>query len=505
MTSCMREVELKLAVEGSFVMPPLFHDGLGVAEVEELPTLDMRSTYYDTSDLRLARSGVTLRHRTGESGGPRWTLKLPVAGEGATVRDEQHFEAPAGRVPRAAKDLATAYVRSATLAPVASMRTRRHRWALKDMGGEELAEVVDDEVSVYEGRRAVGRFRELEVEGRSLGLEELSGIADLLREAGATPSEPIPKAVRALGARATGQPDVPSDIEVAPSDPSGRAVQRALARGLGRLLTNDPGVRLGDDVESVHQMRVATRRLRSDLRTFAVLVQEEWSGPLVTELKWLGETLGRVRDLDVQIERLRAVSGDLQEDASVLFEVLGQRHAEANEALLHDLGSARYKRLLDGLVDAVAAPAFTTRARAPCVEELPPLVAKTWRKLAKAGRKLEPEGPDDDFHRVRILAKRARYAAEAVGGPLGAARSKQAKRFARACAAVQETLGELQDAVVASGLIQAVAAEHPCNGRVNLALGRLIERHQLRQAEARSSFPQVWKRLDTKRNLAWLI
>jgi hypothetical protein len=123
---------------------------------------------------RASRMGPDGRSSCRSVGGRRW------------FRDEQHFEAPTGRVPRAAIDLATAYVRSASLSAVASLRTRRHRWILKDASGGELAEVVDDEVSVYDGRRAVGRFRELEVEDRSLGVEGLGDIAELLKEAGAT-------------------------------------------------------------------------------------------------------------------------------------------------------------------------------------------------------------------------------------------------------------------------------------------------------------------------------
>jgi CHAD domain-containing protein/uncharacterized protein YjbK len=500
----MREVELKLTVRGSFVMPPLFHVGVGVADVEELPTLDLKTTYYDTPDLRLARNGATLRHRTGEQEGPRWTLKLPQGGGAAMVRDEQHFESPAGQVPRAALDLATAYVRSGSLSAVASLRTRRHRWILKDASGGELAEVVDDEVSVYEGRRAVGRFRELEVEDRTLGVEGLGQIADLLKEAGATTAEPVSKAVRALGARATAQADAPREIEVGPSDPSGRALQRALARGLHRLLANDAGARLGDDPESVHQMRVATRRLRSDLRTLASLVEPSWLDPLRSELKWLGESLGRVRDLDVQTERLRASSGELLDDLSVLFEDLGRRHSEARDALLHDLQSTRYKRLLDSVVDAVAAPVFAAPSQAPCAEVLPPLVARAWRKLSRAGRALNPDSSEGDFHRVRIKAKRARYAAEAVGDCLGTTRAGHARRFARRCAAVQDVLGEMQDAVVAIELIRSVAREHPRSGAANLALGRLLERQQGAIEQAKSSYPEAWEKVDAKKNIAWM-
>src|SRR5919106_981931 len=81
----MREVELKLAVHGSFVMPDLRSDDLGIAAADELPRLETRTTYYDSEDLRLARYGITLRHRTGEEGGPSWsTTSSPSTRAGAS-------------------------------------------------------------------------------------------------------------------------------------------------------------------------------------------------------------------------------------------------------------------------------------------------------------------------------------------------------------------------------------------------------------------------------------
>jgi CHAD domain-containing protein len=500
----MREVELKLAVPGSFVMPPLFNDRLGITEVDELPELDMRTTYYDTADLRLARSGVTLRYRTGEEGGARWTLKLPVLGEGMTIRDEQHFSGAPHRVPADAQDLVTAYVRAAPLASVASIRTRRHRWLLKTADAAELAEVVDDEVSVVDDGQVVGRFRELEVEARLLDKKGIERVAALLTEAGAMASEPIPKFVRALGSKATAPADVPRELDVSPSAPAGRAVQAALAADLARLIAHDPGVRLGVDDEAVHQMRVATRRLRSDMRTFAPLIEPEWAGPIVDELKWLGKALGAVRDVDVLIEEFERSGADFRDSLDPLFDHLTARRAAARDALVADLRSDRYKALLDRLVEAVAAPAFTPRSQRACAEELPVLVAGAWRNLARAGRGLRETDSDKTWHKVRIRAKRARYAAEAVAPALASSNSKDATRFAKACAKVQGVLGELQDAVVAIGVIDEIASAHPRSGRLNVALGRLIERQATRRGRARARFPKAWKKLDSEKNLRWL-
>ena len=133
----------------------------------------------------------------------------------------------------------------------------------------------------------VERFREIEIEGRSMDREALERIARVLAEDGATSVPGVPKLVRALGHRAEAPPDVSAPDRLSAAQPAGEAVGAAIARGVERMVVNDPRTRLGD-VEGLHQMRVATRRLRSDLKTFEALVDPEWSQPLREELKWLG-------------------------------------------------------------------------------------------------------------------------------------------------------------------------------------------------------------------------
>ena len=172
-----------------------------------MPDQQLRATYYDTADLRMARHGVTLRYRTGEAETPRWTLKLPVGARGSELeREELNFEASRREPPAELRSLLTAYTRGEPLTAVATLRTRRRRIHLV-ADETPIAEVADDEVSVIEGRRVVSRFRELEVEALVDGVD-LQPLGDQLRTAGATESEPIPKVVRALGSRAT----APSEI-----------------------------------------------------------------------------------------------------------------------------------------------------------------------------------------------------------------------------------------------------------------------------------------------------
>jgi CHAD domain-containing protein len=494
------EREVKLSAWAGFVLPDLS----GLAEAvyaEPLGLRTLEAVYFDTPDLRLARWGVTLRYRTGDGEG--WTAKLPDGEEGpALVRREVPFPGGPGAPPAEAVDLLRAYVRTSALAPVARLRTRRQGVALCDEEGHRLAEVVSDEVTVLDRRRVAARFREVEVEVDRRAPNGLLGLVlDRLRGAGAGSPDLTPKVFRALGARATAPPEV-----VAPElgdDPSGGDVVRAaLASSVSRILVHDAGIRLGDDPEDVHQARVGTRRLRSDLRTYAPFVEAEWAEPLRDELRWLADLLGGVRDADVLTERLRRQAADLPEvDAAGFAPVLRRLADEREQArarLLEALGSQRYVALLDRLVAAAASPELTAEASEPAAESVPALVARPWQKLRNAVGALPRDPSDEELHRVRIRAKRVRYAAEAAAPVVG----KPARRFASAVAALQEQLGDHHDAVVAEAWLRGAAQD--LDVAQALALGELVGVQRAEAGLCRKTWRKAWKKAKRQKLRAWL-
>ena len=494
----MREIELKFAVHPSFDLPEI-KVRAGVAAIQELEPLSLHSIYYDTVDLRLARNGVTLRHRRGEDGS-QWTLKLPTGDKRAAIRDEIDFAA-SEEVPLEAAELVTGFTRRASLQQVAVLETKRGRRKLIGDDETELALVVHDEVAVIENEQVVTRFREIELEGLEVGLRELIAIGDALQEVGAVPSEPVPKAVRALGPRATAPPDVPSAPRLAPYAPASEAIEALLARSVTRLISNHAAARLGDE-EGVHQMRVAMRRLRSDLRTFGPLVDPSWSEEVIPELKWLADLLGDVRDLDVLMQRFENHGGDLKPDIQPLFGAVAKSLKESRSVLYEGLRSDRYGELLEKLVRSAQNPPVTPEASRPCAVTLIPLVEKTWKRLRRAVRVAGKDPTADALHEIRIRAKRVRYASEAVAPALGA-RGDKAKVFAKAAARLQDVLGEHQDAIVAQARIQQIVGDKP-RGSFALAGGRLVERQAKSAAEARTAWRKAWKRLDRKKSRSWL-
>jgi CHAD domain-containing protein len=496
----MLEREVKLGAGPAFRLPDLAGVVEGV-EAAAPETVRLETVYYDTPDLRLARWGVSLRRRAGEG----WTLKLaapPSSGaKGGAIleRDEITFDGNGKRPPQGVLEVVRAYVRNSELVPVARLSTVRRRVRLLDGSGARVAEVVDDEVSVRDGRRVAARFREIEVEvaGEDDGI--VAPLVTRLRGAGAGAPDPTPKHIRALGPRAIEPPEV-----AAQPLPAGAAakevIKNTLADSVANLLHHDPLVRTGRDPEAIHQARVATRKLRSNLRTFAPLLDVEWTEPLRSELGWLALSLGAVRDREVLLERLRERAKSLPANdlrsAAALLELLELEIDSLRKKLGVDIDSQRYIDLLERLVASAHEPTTLPEAEQPASALLPALATTPWRRLRSAVRQLPDTPTDPELHRIRILAKRARYAAEAVAAVAGA----HAGAFARAAAKLQTVLGEHQDSVTAQAWLRAAKV----TGRRAFVAGELIALEHIAADEARAEWPKAWHALDRKRHRDWM-
>jgi CHAD domain-containing protein len=492
------EREVKLAAPPGFRLLDLGRVADDIV-VTAAPDRRFATIYWDTEDLRLIRWGCTLRFRVGED----WTVKLPhqPGARGVLTRAEHVFPGTPKQPPPEAVDLVRAYVRNDTLVPVARMHTVRRVVSLRTSDGRPLAEVDDDDVSILDGRRVATRFREIEVEIPESAPEDfLHAVVDQLVAAGAHPPDPTPKLVRALGARALEPPEV--QVAPLPKDArAGDAVRRAIAASVQRLLRNDPGVRIGEDPEAVHQARVATRRLRSDLRTFAPLVDRAWADSLREELRWVAGELGAVRDGQVLLMRLRATAAELVGlDPKPLDAVLGELAAEVEQErarLLEGMRDPRYITLLDDLVAAAADPTLAADADRPATEVMPRLVARPRRRLVQAHAALSDPPADDELHQLRIMAKRVRYAAEAVAPVVG----KQAAALAAAAAGLQEVLGDFHDAVVAAQWLRSHAGRGTARA---FATGALYAMELRKAEEGRQAWPAAWKALDKRKLRSWM-
>ena len=236
-----------------------------------------------------------------------------------------------------------------------------------------VGELTLDEVRV--GIRPAQSFREVEFE---LAPDAADGLADRigkrLQAAGAQP-ETTSKYLRALGDRAPSEPEI-APMDVGPDSHASELVRAALGRSVTRLLLSDPMVRLGEDIEAVHQARVGVRRLRSSLKAFGPYLDAAWTDELRAELKWLGGVLGGQRDADVMEERLRGRIATVSRNpqwGSEIVRALEGRRLRAKRSLDAALSEPRYVELLDRLVDASHEPPpsggtdrAAGRSRRPC-------------------------------------------------------------------------------------------------------------------------------------------
>lgn len=280
---------------------------------------------------------------------------------------------------------------------------------------------------------------------------------------------------------------------------AGLVVRRAIAASVKRLLDNESGVLAGRGVEPVHQARVAVRRLRSDLRTFRELVDARWSGKLRQELRWLGGELGAVRDYDVFLSRLRAAAkrSGAAGDPNIAALIAAARDARsASRAhMVEALRSSRYSRLRSRLELAARSPRLTLAARLNASQAFPKIVKRRKKKIKEAADGLPARPSFAALHRIRILSKRLRYAAEAIEGAAG----EQAASLAKSAERLQDVLGELNDAVTACGLLRRMRARQELALAANALLALEIEA----VGRARDAWPAVYQKLATTELPSW--
>ena len=252
---------------------------------------------------------------------------------------------------------------------------------------------------------------------------------------------------------------------------------------------------LRDEDDSVHQMRVTVRRLRSILSTYRPLLDTEQTEPLRAELKWLGALLGDVRDAEVLRSRLRrwaAKHGPGPTGVDALRAALAERQAQGRARLLPELDGDRYCALI-----AAPADGLPWSGAGPGKKALRKRLRRSWRRLAAAADAAanteDAEERRRQLHEVRKRAKRVRYAAESSREVFG----KDAERLAKAAKSIQSTLGDLNDAAVMIQTIGQVPGPDD-------AVRDLLEAEQTAADDAEERFASVWKKASRSKVHGWL-
>lgn len=433
----------------------------------------LQARYFDTAELHLAAAGITLRHRTGDDVAG-WHLKVPL---GTDTREEIRVRSRAATSPpKELLALTRAIARGRPVAVVATLTTERRLHQLRDEGGRHLVEVTEDRVTAICGDDPTPRqWSEVEVElGPDGDPKLLERIEAALRKTGVRRSGSMSKLGRALGDRVPDRTVIPAPT---PKTRAGEVVLAYLSEQLTALAIGDLGVRR-DQPDSVHQMRVASRRLRSTLQAYGELLERSATRAVTDELKWIAAVLGEDRDLEV----LRARVSDAVAAQPVEF-VLGPvsarvatwfapRQAEARARVIIALDGDRYVALLGALDELLRTPPTTSLARRPARVALPQVLSRQYRRVQRNLAAVDTHrGAERDIalHEGRKAAKRLRYAAEVAEPALG----KAARRLRTRAEDLQTVLGEHQDGVVALPVYRELALAAHAEGENGFTFGRL--------------------------------
>ncbi|HSB77841.1 MAG TPA: CHAD domain-containing protein [Candidatus Methylomirabilis sp.] len=331
----------------------------------------------------------------------------------------------------------------------------------------------------------------------------------------ASAGDPCHAALQGLGLPEPGAP-VPAPLRVRSEDPLALAARKVVGQQALKMRANVTGTLEDLDPEYLHDLRVATRRLRSALRLFAEVLGPKRCDSLRLELSWIGGLLGVLRDLDVFRLNLQEQSQRLGEGgaiAGLLAEELGRQRGPMREALTAALASRRFLALM-GRLEVLASSPSPRRPRGrqgvPVARGAPVLIRKAQKRVLKLGRTIGPDSLAADLHRLRILFKRFRYACEFfqeafVDPALG---EDPLADYIQAMVRFQDCLGEHQDAIVATARIQELAKNMVRRGGLAaerlLDLGALIQVQREIARERRGRLAKLWARFDKRSVRQWL-
>jgi triphosphatase len=478
-------------------------DWLAVAKVPgytvtPAKTKELRDTYYDTADWRLHRGGFTCRVRHGSDGDELTLKSMAAAVDGLRSRREMNEPLPSGVRPEAAPGECGRSIRLVAgrrlLEALFTLHQVRRTFLLADDEGH-LAEIAVDQTAV-EGTPDVLRRIELEVVPE--GIARVERFRRLLVDVGGLVPGTLSKfefAMRSAGAVAVPTEATLGSTAVSADMTVGDVAFAILRKHFAVFLANEPGTRLGDDIEALHDMRVAARRLRAAMQAFRPWLPLR-AQRFREELGYLARSLGEVRDLDVFIETLESWEHDDPEHREALLAigtVLNERRNAARGRMLTVLDRRRYDLFVERFAAFLRRGSLPNFAAGlvPVREVAPGLLSKRYRTVRKMGDAIGPASPPDSYHALRIEGKKLRYALEFFTPVYG----QPAGDFAKRLAALQDVLGLHQDAYVAIDTLTDLAntSARRLGPQTLLAMGAVQERYRNEAENLRGRFREVYK------------
>lgn len=263
------------------------------------------------------------------------------------------------------------------------------------------------------------------------------------------------------------------------------------------------------DPDAVHQARVATRAIRSNLTVYRGVVHQDWADALRSDLSWLGAVLGSVRDADVLHDTLSVlVEGLVEEsdpaDGAIAVALLDRSRVQAErrrDALRRAGAEGDLSEVSIRVVEALDEPVPGDLAHRLVTDVVVASARRAWKKLDRDAGRILRDGPDlvtvERLHRLRVRAKKLRYAAEAA-----APWEKGAKRHARAVRRVQDELGLLHDVTMAVEWLRAEVTH--LDTAACFVAGRVCGRADEEVRRRRRTWIDPWRRAADDERRGWL-
>lgn len=467
------EVEAKFFVTDELLAQQLQTvDELDALKLTRGKTSRVRDTYLDTPDRKLFAAGYFCRRRK-QDDGLLITVKQITDSTGA-IHDREELEIKLDKnVPPTqwqdspARDRVLSIIDDAPLRPLLTLQqTRNKRDVLKD--DAVIGEWSMDDVCVRAANKEL-KFWELEIELKSTGtpadMENI--VASVQLNWGLVP-ELRSKFERALmwidQLKQEPRQRRHRISKIKLDDTMAEAARKTLLVHWQRMLEHEAGVRAGTDSEEVHDMRVATRRMRAALRVFREYLDVDTFRPYTRMLRRTARTLGAVRDLDVFHEKAQAYLDELPDERKseldALFIAWQSEYLRARNDLIEWLDSddfANFKIEFDGFLQrrGVGAAPITSPNGNPTAHRvrdvLPLILLRSWAIVRAYDESVSvPDVPLGHLHQLRIASKGLRYTLEFFAGVLGS----NARALIEEVKELQDHLGEVQDGVVACNILR---------------------------------------------------
>jgi triphosphatase len=499
------EVELKLAAAAGY-LPELKRALAEMAPASDSLCRRLISTYYDTPDLALKRRGLTLRVR--EQGG-RFIQTVKAGGrEGGDIltRGEWEDELVANRPDPLAPHSGTRLPDgiAGDLRPLFATDVTRTSVAIEPAPATRIEAAVDEGEIRAAGGGGIEPISEIELELNSGDAAALYEVAMRLLEVAPVRIEPRSKSERGykLG---EGAPAAPAVVHAAPVvlDPmmSVEAALQEIGRAcLSHLLRNEPAA-LDREPEGVHQMRVAVRRMRSAISAFKRLLPAGDRRWISDELAWFVDVLGSARNLDVfAAELLPPAQAALLHKNGIedLTTALNRARRAAYDRVAQAICSERHAAEMLHLSHWFEARGWRVGSEpsplmsSPIAELAPRLLDRRWRDLRKRSkgfRRLTAR----QRHKLRVAAKKLRYAIELLGSLFDQA---ELQAFVKHLKRLQDDLGYANDVHVAHDLLRDLPMQGASRSAVGSAGAHMLEWHEKRLSRGERKLRKRLRRLN---------